>query len=661
MRTGPAGSDGGPDSVNRGRRAEFPVVLVAMPFVDPYRPSIQLGLLKSVTARAGFPVRTLHAYLDFAVRIGVQDYQILCQHRGPMTGEWLFSVAAFPETAPDRDGHFADELARGLPHLGESPEKARDKLLQIRDVDVPAYLDAILDAFPWHEVAVAGFSSTFQQNAASFALARRLKQRHPHLVTVFGGANFDGEMGPELVRSVACIDVAVIGEGDDSFPRLLRALSDGTSLDAVPGVARRLGGCGGPAGSEGLNEPAAVNGRQPDRLNGQVRVTPPEPPVSHLDDLPIPDYGEYFERAEDLGVLPRIGHRRVPLPIETARGCWWGAKHHCTFCGLNGTSMSFRPKSAGRVLEELAQQARRYRTFRFDAVDNIMDMAYFTGLFPALRDQQAGYELFYEVKSGLRRAQLKLMAQAGVTQIQPGIESLSSHVLQLIRKVVRAIQNVNLLRWAQYYDVRAEWNILWGFPGETEQDYAGQAAVIPHLRHLRPPAVTGRIWLERFSPLFTGNGTPPLGRRTPERSYRYVYPGDVDLDRAAYFFDYDTGAGLPDGAYTGVRAAAAEWSGAWRAGPPPVLTYWAAPRYVQIYDEREPGAGGTYTFEGTLADLYLACTERPVTAAGVRGELGLQLPAEAVHEVFEEFRRRGLMFLDGELALALALPAVKGR
>ena len=630
------------DTVTRDQRPEFPVVLVSMPFVDPYRPSIQLGLLKSVAAAAGFPVRTLHAYLDFAVRIGVPDYQVLCQHRGPMTGEWLFSAAAFPDTAPDRDGHFADELARGLPHLAESPEKAREKLLQIRDVDVPAYLDAMLDAFPWHEVAVAGFSSTFQQNAASFALARLLKLRHPRLVTVFGGANFDGEMGPELARSVGCIDVAVIGEGDASFPRLLRALADGTSLDAVPGLARRLASPDGPGA-------------------GQVTVTPPEPPVSHLDDLPIPDYGEYFERAEDLGVLPRVGHRRVPLPIETARGCWWGAKHHCTFCGLNGTSMSFRPKSAGRVLEELAQQARRYRTFRFDAVDNIMDMAYFTGLFPALRDQQAGYELFYEVKSGLRRAQLKLMAQAGVTQIQPGIESLSTHVLHLMRKGVRAIQNVNLLRWAQYYDIRAEWNILWGFPGETEQDYAGQAAVIPHLRHLRPPAVAARIWLERFSPLFTGNGTLPLGRRAPERSYRYVYPGDVDLDRAAYFFDYDTGAGLPDSAYAGVRAAAAEWSGAWRAGPPPVLTYWAAPHYVQIYDERQPGAGGTYTFEGTLADLYLACTERPVTAAGVRRELGLQLPAEAVHEVFEEFRQRGLLFLDGELALALALPAVKGR
>ena len=67
------------------------------------------------------------------------------------------------------------------------------------------------------------------------------------------------------------------------------------------------------------------------------------------------------------------------------------------------------------------------------------------------------------------------MAQAGVTKIQPGIESLSSNVLRLMRKGVRAIQNVNLLRWAQYYDIDVAWNLLWGFPGETEQDYTEQA------------------------------------------------------------------------------------------------------------------------------------------------------------------------------------------
>jgi ribosomal peptide maturation radical SAM protein 1 len=611
------------------------VVLVSMPFMQTHRPSIQLGLLKALAEERGFPVRTRHANLDFAARIGLDCYDLICQHRDPMVGDWLFSLAAFPDTAPDPDAHMIEDLADGLSHFGLSSDELREKLLRIRGVDVPAYLDSLVGTFPWEEVAVVGFTSTFQQNAASFALARRLKQRHPHIVTVFGGANFDSEMGPELVRTVDCIDVAVIGEGDETFPRLLSALEAGTDLDTVPGLAYRQ--------------------------DQRVKVTSPRPATVRLDDLPAPDYEEYFQHAEDLGVLPRVGHRNVWLPIETARGCWWGAKHHCTFCGLNGTAMSFRSKSPERVLDELARQAKRYRSFRFESVDNIMDPAYLTKLLPVLVEDETGYEIFYEVKANLRRDQLRLMAQAGVTHIQPGIESLSSNVLHLMRKGIRAAQNVNLLRWAQYYDIHVDWNLLWGFPGETEQDYTEQATVIPYLLHLSPPGSANRVRLERFSPLFTEHDVFRFRYRTPERGYRYVYPQDVDLERVAYFFDHDLDGGLPDSAYDGIRRAAADWSNAWQADKPPVLKYWSAPHYVQIYDERKQGQGGTYTFEGTLADLYLACSNRPTTADAVRRELDLHLPAEAIHELFKEFGKRGLMLLDGQFALALALPAIKAR
>jgi len=623
-----------PSEATAGERSGLRVVLVSMPFMAQHRPSIQLGLLKSLTARCGFPVRTLHANLDFAVRIGIDYYGLLCQHRGPMVGEWLFSPAAFPGTAPDPDAQMIDDLSDELSYLGASREELRERLLRIRNIDIPAYLDALADTFSPEDVVV-GFTSTFQQNAASFALARRLKQRQPGIVTVFGGANFDSEMGPELVRSIDCIDFAVIGEGDDTFPRLLGTLATGADLDAVPGLARRL--------------------------DGQVKVTPHGPASVRLDDLPMPDYDEYFQRAEDLGILPRVGHRSVWLPIETARGCWWGAKHHCTFCGLNGTAMSFRSKSPERVLDELTNQAKRYRSFRFEAVDNIMDTTYLTKLFPLLIENETGYEIFYEVKASLTRKQLKLLAQAGVTQLQPGIESLSSNVLRLMRKGIRAIQNVNFLRWARYYDLDVEWNLLWGFPGETEEDYTEQATVIPDLLHLRPPSSANRIWLERFSPLFTEHETFRLRYRTPERSYQYIYPGHVDLERIAYFFDYDLDGGLPDSAYAGVRRAAEDWSNAWQAATLPVLKYWSAPHFIQIYDERKQGQGGTYSFEDTLADLYLACINKPTTAAAVRRELGLRLPVEAVQEVFTEFQKRGLMFLDGQFALALALPSVKTR
>jgi ribosomal peptide maturation radical SAM protein 1 len=610
------------------RNSAWPVILVSMPFVDAYRPSIQLGLLKSIVAGHGFSVRTVHAHLDFAIRIGLDFYQALAEHRGCLVGDWLFSAAAFGDRAPDPAARLLDDFTEELSALGGSPEQLRARLLRIRDHDVPGYLDALAEQLP-RDAKVVGFTSTFQQNTASFALARRLKERDPETLTVFGGANFDGVMGAELVRTVDCVDFAVIGEGDVALPRLLSALAAGDDPGMVPGVAHRV--------------------------DGKVTVTPPAPPAGHLDDLPVPDYDEYFERAEDLGVLPRAGHRTVWLPIETARGCWWGAKHHCTFCGLNGTTMRFRAKSPDRARTELAELAGRYRSFRFEAVDNILDLGYLTTLFPALVADGTNYEIFYEVKANLTRAQLRLLRQAGVTHIQPGLESLSTAVLRLMRKGCTAAQNVNLLRWARYYDIDVSWNLLWGFPAETEEDYTTQAAAIPHLTHLMPPRSAARIWLERFSPLHAAHAG------TPERSYRYVYPEDVDLDQVAYFFAGDTANALPDSVYAPVQAAVRDWTVAWQADTPPALKYWSAPHHVQIHDGRQPGHEGSYTFEGTVADLYLACADRPTTARAARDKLGLRLPVEEIEEVFREFQRRGLMFLDGSLALALALPVAQQR
>jgi hypothetical protein len=140
-----------------------------------------------------------------------------------------------------------------------------------------------------------------------------------------------------------------------------------------------------------------------------------------------------------------------------------------------------------------------------------------------------------------------------------------------------------------------------------------------------------------------------------------VYPEQVDLDRIACFFDYEAEGALPESTYEPLRRALAAWSQAWRSGPRPELTYWSAPGFLQIHDGRYPGRGGTYTFEGTLAGIYLACADRPATAAAVRDRLRLRQPAGFVEEVFAEFQRRGLMFCDDMLAVALALPAVAGR
>lgn len=498
-----------------------------MPFASCRHPSLQAGILKSVAAAHGIPTTTFHLSIDFAMQIGPEVYDKLSYIRFHLTGEWLFSEAAFGTAAPDRNYEFLTLLEASpdgtLACVGVTP----DVLRTIRQHAVPAFLDSVIDTIDWSRYTVVGFSTTFQQNVPSIALARRLKERYPDIYIVFGGSNCDDPMGMELLRAVPCIDCIVIGEGERTLPELIDAVSRGEPVERVAGVACRTAG-------------------------GIVRA-PDREPIQSLDLVPPPDFDEYFERAERLGLFPASERHTIALPFESARGCWWGEKVQCTFCGLNGGHIAFRAKSGDRVRDELTALAARHGTFRFDSVDNILNTEYFETLLAPVTTECADYDFFYEVKSNLSRDQIKALSVAGVRRVQPGIESLSTPILRSMGKGVTGIQNVNFLRWARYYGVDAAWNFLWGFPDEQEAWYAQQAALIPSLLHLQAPQAYGRIWLERFSPLFLGADRYRRRWTRPPPSYPLVYPSDVKLDDLAYFFDYELEGRLEAAAFDEVR------------------------------------------------------------------------------------------------------------
>ena len=614
--------------------AECEVALVSMPFASALRPSIQIGLLKAIAESHGFPASTFHLSLDLAKQLGLALYSRISLVRG-FLGEWLFSIEAFPEGAPDREGRFLDEfsedLSKKLTGLDCSPQHLR----YIRDVEIPLYLDHLSSTMSWGQYDVVGFTSTFQQTVPSIALARRIKLACPHVRTVFGGANFEAGMGLELVRTVPWIDYAVIGEGDAVFPELLRTIRNGGDPADVPGVASRQ--------------------------DGAVRYVPATMPYRAMDELPTPDYSEFFERAEALEVLPARERRTIELPFESARGCWWGAKQHCTFCGLNGQTMQFRSKSPDRVLQEIAELARRHKSFRFEAVDNIIDHNYFKALLPRLVELNTDYSFFYEVKSNLTRDQIRLLMQAGVRRIQPGLESLSSHVLKVMKKGVSALQNINTLRWSLYYGLEVDWNLIWGFPGETAEDYRHHEELIPRLVHLRPPGSCGRFWMERFSPAFTDRATFPVRFMKPEAGYFYVYPSSSDIDAIAYFFEYEFTERLSDLAYEGTTRRVGQWKDLWSRQQRPTLTYWSAPDFLQIEDLRDDSAPRLYMYQKLPATLYVACSDRPTTIAAIQSEGGLEAGSGAIEAALRTFCDLGLMIREGNQFLSLGLPATANR
>ena len=296
--------------------------------------------------------------------------------------------------------------------------------------------------------------------------------RYPEVTIAFGGANWEEDMGSALLDRFPFVDLA-FGQADQSFLEVLRARREGLPVSAIPGVIAR--GPGGPA-----------------RLVPAVTVR-------DLDTVPIPDYDPYFGQ---LHTRPTV----ASVAPHSARGdlagecCGGGSSRTARSAGLNGGTMAFRSKSPRRVVEELSGLRDRYGVSVFSIVDDILDSRYFQTVIPELGLRDLGIEFFWEVKANLGRQHVRQLRDAGVIFIQPGIESLNDHVLKLMRKGTTATRNVELLKWCKEYGVTPLWNLLYGFPGETADDYRETAEIMQAIWHLNPPTGYGPVRLDRFSP-----------------------------------------------------------------------------------------------------------------------------------------------------------------
>lgn len=615
----------------RVRAAASPlrVALVNMPWSSASSPSIQCGLLQAVARRAGHTCDSVYLNLEFAARIGGGVYAEIADMTGErlhLLGEWLFSFAAFGETTPDAD-YLAEFPEAGLAGTSHATAPLWDSPSELRRKVAPEWIEEVASRPVWRSYDVVGFTSTFLQNAASLALGRRLKELHPNLVLVYGGANFDSVMGPEYLRALPWLDHVVSGEADLSFPDLLAAISR-DDKQPVAGVTSQR--------SAGDAVPHAV-------------------PVD-MDDLPVPDYEDYFQQLERFGSRNLLGEARVTLPLELSRGCWWGQKHHCTFCGLNALGMEFRSKSSSRAMAEVRELLRRYPSVHLDAVDNILDMRYVTSWCADMAAEHWDVNVFFEVKANLDREQLTVLRDAGILRIQPGIESLSTRVLTLMRKGSTSLINVRLLKWAKYLGVDVSWNLLLGFPGEADEDYERQLEIMPLLAHLQPPAGATRVWLERYGPYFEDSSFG-FTDVAPKGCYRHIYPDDVDLAKTAYFFDYRVEGTCSTQIEQRLSEAVREWKRRHREQRPS-LVYQRLPDRVILIDRRTPDAR-RLVLDGWQAHAYEECGDSIRSAGGVANALrakGHHVADEQVEDFLAACCRAGIMLADDGKHLSLALP-----
>jgi ribosomal peptide maturation radical SAM protein 1 len=555
------------------------VLLLTLPFGPMTRPAIGISLLKAELAECGIACDIRYLNLFFAELVGPETYHELSESipTSSLFGDWLFRSDLFGPD-PERDREYLESYLPSL-YPGIFAPRKLQLYLDCRELATP-FLDACLNNLDWERYGLVGFTTTFQQTVPSLALARRVKERFPEIRIALGGANCEGEMGEELHRRFPFLDFVFSGESDQSFPALAEAVlgSPETAPPRLPGLSART--------------------------RADETATPlPAKMVTDLDALPFPDYADFVEALTTHNLQDRVP---VQFLVETSRGCWWGEKQHCTFCGLNGQSMHFRSKSPERVVEELRHLVEHYGASVVWGTDNILDPRYFRTVLPALSALDLKLSLFFETKANLRKEQLKQMKEVGLTWFQPGIESLNTHQLQLMKKGCTALQNIQLLKWVRQYRMMLTWNVLMGFPGETREDYEQMARYCEALAHLQPPSGAHPIRLDRFSPYFRDPGAHGLTDLEPFGSYRYVYPfPDESLAKIAYFFTFRYADGYdPMVAGRPMLEAVARWF-----RPESLSVLYAIPSdpLLLLCDTRPCATESRLLLSGWEGQLYLYC------------------------------------------------------
>ena len=496
------------------------VLLLSMPFGALERQALGISLLKAILTERRIKCDIKYLTFTFAELIGADEYYWISNDLPHTTfvGEWVFTSALY-ESNPIADKNYIRELLQDKWRLSDDTIV---RILNVRNM-VRHFIDYCMETIPWEEYAIVGFTSTFEQNIASLVLAKRINKVYPKIKIVFGGGNWEDEMGEELHRMFPFVDYACTGEADESFPALVEWILSGQtskrSLFKIKGIIYRS--------------------------NGSSFYTGPADIIREMDKLPFPDYTDYFRQLDETSAADLV----VPnILIETSRGCWWGSKNHCTFCGLNGNTLCFRSKSQERAIREVEHFVGKWKFDMFQAVDNVIDMKYFKEFLPAMIDRNLTF--FYEMRTNLTRKHVRILKEAGVSLIQPGIESLNNHVLKLMRKGTTALQNIQVLKWCKEYGISAGWNLLYGFPGETREDYIEIRKILPIICFLEPPTGWGPVRLDRFSPYFNYWEEFGLTNVRPITSYKYLYPfPEESLRKIAYYFDYGYKSGINSFSY----------------------------------------------------------------------------------------------------------------
>ncbi len=285
-------------------------------------------------------------------------------------------------------------------------------------------------------VGVTMMSVDYNPARQAIAIAKEIK---PEMVTIIGGPHVTIALEDSL--RIPQVDYLVTGEGETTFPKLLRAIEEGQAP-----------------------EHRVLRGETPD-----------------LDAIPLTDRGLFLDEWRKWGYdldSPEVPFvEELPAPFATiiaGRGCLY----HCTFC-KPGEDYLFgkrtRRRSVDNVITELHMLVDRYRIASFMFHDDCLteDRDWVTEFTEKYVAEGFTMPFLCQTRADIlvkHEDMVARMAHAGLRGYFIGFESGNDRVLKFIRKGTTAEQNRQAARVCRKYGISIWANYMMGLPTETKEE-----------------------------------------------------------------------------------------------------------------------------------------------------------------------------------------------
>ena len=272
-------------------------------------------------------------------------------------------------------------------------------------------------------------------------ISTAVKAHYPKVPIVFGG--WHPSLLPAETLEEPFVDAVVRGQGELTLLEVAEALAEAKPLDGIHGLSWKLDG-------------RAQHG--------------PERRVQPLESLPTPAFDlvdfDAYERA--------CGVRK--LAYATSVGC----PYACNYCtDMVFYKRRFNALSAERVAGELAALVTRYRISEVALLDSNfpVDLRRALRIAAAIKESGVKFRWTFQASTDflcrMSEDEVRLLGDSGVSHMGFGTESTSDDVLKLMNKRHQRVDEMfETARKANLAGIKVTFNLIFGYPGETEADRA---------------------------------------------------------------------------------------------------------------------------------------------------------------------------------------------